>query len=52
MGFTSNIRWLLVVVFLAGCTGANDRPATATSPQAAVSRDFHVHDGCPDSDSH
>ena len=35
MGFTSNIRWLLVVVFLAGCTGANDQPATATSPHAA-----------------
>ena len=35
MRFTSNICWLLVAVFLAGCTGANDRPATATSPHAA-----------------
>ena len=40
MWFTSIARWLLVAVFLAGCTGANDRPATATSPQVARAEAF------------
>lgn len=38
MRFTSIARWLLVAVFLAGCTGAVEPPAAATSAETLTAR--------------